>query len=160
MQAINLGNQIDCYEIQNYGEFRMAVTGDWGVTVLDSSGVELWSQPKTFFSGTYEELMCDIDDEGNVAVLTVSSNLGQGGRFYVFDRDGNLKNPTGKRCTASTSVGIKGDVYNTKADYPQDIAIKGNTVVVIGFNNDKLTNICHMWSFNNNKYHTLIYLEC
>src|SRR6056297_131827 len=36
--VVTLGNTIYDFEIQNHGDYRMVVTGEWGVTVLDSSG--------------------------------------------------------------------------------------------------------------------------
>ena len=134
MQTINLGNEIYCYEMQNWPPFRMAVAGDWGVSVLDSSGNELWTRPASDFGGS-GHLEVDIDDIGNVAVLNTDGSY----RFYVVEPDGSaLKNPGGNTTNAPTTVGVEGDYYNTASGFLNAVAIKNDTVFVGGFNNDHL----------------------
>ena len=145
-QVIHLGNYVYTYEMQNWGEWRMVVAGTWGVSVLDSAGVELWTKPYTDFNiadqtpdpfGGIDKpnaLQADIDDLGNVVVLQAREK-----RFYVFDKDGNLKNPGGTSTNAtSTEDGPLGTVYNTGSFSTNSVAILNDTVFVGGFNKQNM----------------------
>jgi gliding motility-associated-like protein len=118
ISVTNLGNQIDDYEVQNFGQYRMVVGGDFGVSVLDSTGMnQLWNVPPSSLWGS-GEINVDIDDNGHVVVLRSK-------QFKVFNANG---------------VSLSGLVTLTD-NYVNDITIKRDSVYVTGFNNGTLDGI-------------------
>jgi len=133
--SFTLGNEIHDYEIQNFGKYLMAVTGDFGLAILDSAGEKvLWRKDASIFSlpNNTGKLSVDIDDEGYVVVmrstaLASQENYGPG-YFWLFDTAGNLVN------TQPKSIGDK---------HINDVTIKNRKVYVTGFNNpDNLGDKC------------------
>lgn len=106
ISVLTLGKKVYDYEIQNYGEYRMAISGDWGVTVVDSTGHKvIWSktQAELTADGLYgkdtDVIILDIDDLGNVVVERGNTNSGTrngsvfrpNAGFIVYDANGNRK---------------------------------------------------------------------
>lgn len=123
LNVINLGNQVYDYEVQNFAPFWQVVCGDFGVTLLDSSGLNvIWTKAASAIPGTGETRV-DIDDQGHVVVLkgpaTTDRLALRSGEFTVFDENGNAIAP-------STKI-VK--------DYLTDITIKNDTIFVVGFSN-------------------------
>lgn len=115
--SINLGNRVDDFEIQNFGQYRMVVTGDFGVSVIDSTGRNLlWNIPSASLPGNAsDKLLADIDDQGHVVVLR--SKI-----FRLFDQNGQA-------LCAPTPL---------NKNFVNDITLKNDTVYVTGFQNDFL----------------------
>ncbi len=115
--SINLGNRVDDFEIQNFGQFRMVATGDFGLVVIDSTGKNLiWNIASADLPGNAsDKLLADIDDQGHVVVLR--SKI-----FRLFDQNGQA-------LSAPTTL---------NKNFVNDITIKNDTVYVTGFQNDFL----------------------
>ena len=135
MSIMTLGNEVFDYEIQNFGQYRMIVSGDWGITCLDSAGaIELWSVPFTSVPGSGNRIMVDIDDLGNVAALKATGDENfnmRNGRISTYTNTGNL-------IAEFSTNAPSGQYHNGHSDYINDITITKGNPIVVGFNNDKL----------------------
>lgn len=115
LSVTNLGNVIYDFEVQNFGNYRMVVAGDFGVSVLDSSSMnQLWNVPASQLWGS-GPISVDIDDNGHVVVLRSK-------QFRVYNQSG-----------APIS-----DLKVLTDDFVNDITIKNDSVYVTGFNNGTL----------------------
>ena len=118
--AATFGDEINAYAIQNWAPYRMVITGDFGVACLDSSALNvLWNFPANTFNGATEVKRTDIDNQGNVVIKA-------GGKFYVIDADGTIKNPSG--CDACDP----GDEYHFGGCGVRDVSIQNDTVYIAG----------------------------
>ena len=129
--VINLGNEIYDFETQNNYPYNMVVQGDFGTEVIDTLGSRIWNVYPSPIN-----VSVDIDHIGNVVVLDKS-----GKRFYVYDKNGILKNSGGSSTNAPSDSGPYGNIYNTQSDFVTDVAIMNDTIFVSGFNNDKLNGV-------------------
>jgi len=130
--VITLGNTIYDYEIQNYGDYRMMITGSWGVTVVDSSGenvIYTKTQAQLTTMGLYgtnsDVIIGDIDDNGHVVIARGNTSSGSADEsvfkpdlgFFLLDNIGNKLSA------------------NKMLHYEQgfkDITIKDDTVFTLG----------------------------
>jgi uncharacterized repeat protein (TIGR01451 family) len=141
LATLALGSQIFDFEIQNHGEKKMVVTGNWGVSLLDSTGLNiLWTKTIAELNALGLEtdkhssfsnvVIADIADNGNVVIArgTKKSNtrndivFGAYGivnedkvGFIVLDKNGN------QLCQNTVVVAPRGFM---------DITISGDTVFV------------------------------
>ena len=140
LAAITLGDVIYDYEIQNSGNYRMVVTGDFGAAVLDADLNVLWhkdlatvnTQLGDPFGVSTTPLqhpypLCDIDDAGRV-VLAMGRHFNH--RWRVFEPGGAPRSANSH--TFFTSI------RNTGQQFVEDITIKNDTVYGGGFNNGTL----------------------
>ena len=97
LSAVTIGDEVHDFEMQPYGELRMVIAGDWGVSVMDSAALTVeWEKDWSYFDGvnTGGALLVDIADNGNVVVMKCPDAYPIGeneGSFYfwIFDKDGN-----------------------------------------------------------------------
>jgi hypothetical protein len=130
-RVINIGGRVDEFEVQEVAPYRMVVSGDFGVAVLDSTGTQIiWSRTAAQLntdglpaSGT---IQVDISHSGQVVVGRQGTANGSG-RAIVFAPNGTLY--TG--------------VLNPNRKFLHDVTIKNDTVVVVGEGEGaKMTNWC------------------
>ncbi len=142
----SLGNTMTDFDVQNYGQYRIVAAGDWGVSVLDSSGKNLiytksnTAAPLNSYGTVNSDIRVDIDDQGHVAVLksetsfTVPGADLQFATFFVFDQNGNQVGSS-KYIGSDEFTAINGFFSNW---HIQDIAIHMDTVYVTGFLQDNM----------------------
>ena len=98
---------------------RMAITGTFGVVVLDSLGRLLWRIDNASLPGISSgKTLVDIDRNGHVVVMR-SNAVSYSHPFRIFDENG----------TPITGV------TNAFREFAHDVAIQNDTVVVTGFRN-------------------------
>lgn len=102
---------------------RMAITGDFGLVVLDSVGNLIYRIADADLPGTpspNHELKVDIDNNGHVVVLR------SGGTSTQFNHPFRVFNENGTPITGVSTV---------TRQFCYDIAIQNDTVIAVGFRN-------------------------
>ena len=113
--VLNLGNEVYDYEMQNFGNYQMVVSGDFGVCLINADGTDkLWTIPAASIPGN-GSIAVDIDDTGHVVVMRDK-------KFTVYNAAGN---------PMAAAKDVPGNYVN-------DITIKNDTIYVVGFNNGSL----------------------
>ncbi len=145
----NLGTKMYDFDAQNFGEYRMVASGDWGVSVLDSSGKNLKytisnsTAPLNTYGTATSDMRVDIDDWGHVAVLksqtafTTPGNTLGFATFFVFDQDGNQVGNS--KFIGSPEFTSYGGFFSNW--HIQDIAINKDTVYITGFTQDDMDGV-------------------
>jgi len=124
IRVVNVGNKLDELEVQDVSPFRIAVTGDFGVRILDSTATNIiWEHNLSGINlPASGHIDVDISESGQVVV---ARRAGGSSSARVFKPDGTLLNGTLQPLRKVL-----------------DATIKNDTVVLVGEYKGKMRNWC------------------